>query len=87
MSNPTFLEKHPQPAIIEQSHMQQLITEQQQQQQKTKVIDVYGRQTEPICNYHKCHHKFSLHGLGTRICKCNHPQNHTTGVSKLLLSS
>ena len=33
MSNPTFLEKHPQPAIIEQSHMQQLITEQQQQQQ------------------------------------------------------
>jgi hypothetical protein len=82
MSNPTFLEKHPQPAIIEQSHLQQIITEQQQQQKlKTKVIDVYGQKTEPICNYHRCHHKFSLHGHNTRVCKCNHPQNDTTGVS------
>jgi hypothetical protein len=83
MSKDTFLEKYPQPVIIEQSHLQQLITEQQEQ---TKVIDVFGQKAEPICNYHTCHHKFSLHGLGTRICKCNHPQNHITGVSILLLS-
>ena len=86
MSNPIFLEKYPQPAIIEQSHRQQMIAEQHEQQEQ-KIIDVFGQKTEPICNYHTCHHKFSLHGLGTRICKCNHPQNHTTGVSKLLLSS
>jgi hypothetical protein len=80
MSNPTFLEKHPQHTIIEQSHLQQIITEQQQQKRKTKVIDVYGQQTEPICSYHTCHHKFSLHGHNARICKCSHPQNDTTGV-------
>jgi hypothetical protein len=85
MSKHTFLEKYPQPPMIEQSHRQRLITEQQQEQQEqTKIIDVFGHKTEPICNYHTCHHKFSLHGLGTRICKCNHPQNHTTGVSILL---
>jgi hypothetical protein len=76
----TFLEKFPQPTIIEQSHRQQLITEQQEQQEQ-KIIDVFGQKTEPICNYHRCHHKFSLHGIGTRVCRCNHPQNHTTGVS------
>jgi hypothetical protein len=86
MPNPTFLEKYPQPAIIEQSHLQQIITEQQQQQKlKTKVTDVFGQQTEPICNYHTCHHKFSLHGLSTHICKCHHPLNCATGVSILLL--
>jgi hypothetical protein len=76
--------KYPQPAVIEQSHRQQLISKQQQQQQQTKVIDVYGQQTEPICNYHTCNHKFSLHGFSTRICKCNHPQNDTTGLLILL---
>jgi hypothetical protein len=86
MSNYAFIEKYPQPAIIEQSDRQHLISRQQQEKQ-TKIIDVYGQQTEPICNYHTCHHKFSLHGLGTHICKCNHPQNHITGVSILLLSS
>ena len=83
MSKHTFLEKYPQPAIIEQSHSRELITEQQEQQEQTKIIDVFGQQTEPICNYHTCHHKFSLHGIGTRVCKCNHPQNHTIGVSIL----
>ena len=81
MSNPTFLEKYPQPAIIEQSHRQQIITEQQKEQKgQTKIIDVFGQETEPICNYHTCHHKFSLHGFSTRVCKCRHPQNYATGV-------
>ena len=84
-SNPAFLEKYPKLAIIEQSYRQQVISRQQQQEQ-IKIIDVYGQEIEPICNYHRCHHKFSLHGLGTRVCKCNHPQNHTTGVSILLSS-
>ena len=76
MSNSEFLEKYPKPIIIEQSHLLQLITEQQEQ---TKIIDVYGQQTEPICNHHTCHHMFSLYGLGNRLCRFNHPQNHTTG--------
>jgi hypothetical protein len=80
MSNPTFLEKHPQHTIIEQSHLQQIITEQQQQKRKTKVIDVYGQQTEPVCNYHTCHHKFPLHGMGTRVCRCRHPQNYASSI-------
>ena len=86
MPNPAFLEKYPQPAIIEESHrQQQMITEQQKEQKrKTKVTDVYGQQTEPVCNYHTCHHKFSLHGHSTRICRCNHPQNDTIGVSIML---
>jgi hypothetical protein len=68
---------------IRQSHHHRL---HQQQQQQTKIIDVFGQKAEPICNYHTCHHKFSLHGLGTRVCKCNHPQNHTIGVPILLSS-
>jgi len=26
------------------------------------VMDVYGRQIEPICRYRTCSHKFSIHG-------------------------
>jgi hypothetical protein len=65
-------EKHTEPAtiIIEQSASSQ--------QQQTKVIDVYGKQIEPICNYRTCHHKFSVHGHG---CKCRHPLNYATGVT------
>ena len=87
MSKHTFLEKYPQPAIIEQPYRQQLIREQQEQQEQTKIIEVFGQKTEPICNYHRCHHKFSSHGHSSRVCKCNHPQNHTTGISILLSSS
>jgi len=50
-------------------------------QQQLQVIDVYGQEIEPICNYHTCHHKFSLHGHNTCVCKCNHPQNYTMGIS------
>jgi hypothetical protein len=78
--------KYLQPTIIEQSHRQQMITEQQQQhKEQTKVINVFGQQTEPICNYHTCHHKFSLHGFSTHVCKCHHPQNYATGVSLSIL--
>jgi hypothetical protein len=62
MSNSAFIEKHPKPAIIERSLLQQLILPQQQQGQ-TKVIDVYGQQTEPICNYHTYIQTFGLNQL------------------------
>ena len=55
--------------------------QEQKQQEQIKVIDVFRQKTEPICNYHRCHHKFSIHGHSSRVCKCNHPQNHTTGIS------
>jgi hypothetical protein len=71
-----FLEKYPQTVtkIVEQSSSSL-------QHQQTKVIDVYGQQTEPICSYRTCHHKFSVHGYGNHNCKCRHPLNYATGVS------
>jgi hypothetical protein len=75
-ANSTFLEKYSQAAIIIQQS-----SPQQQQQQQRKVIDVYGQQIEPICSYRTCHHKFSVHGHSTHICKCRHPLNYATGVS------
>ena len=85
-TNSTLFKSYPQPATAntaqtEQSRHQP--TQQQQQQQLTKVVDVFGRETEPICSYHTCHHKFSLHRHSTRTCKCHHPQNHIVGVSVL----
>ncbi|MFY9796278.1 MAG: hypothetical protein WBF33_18925 [Candidatus Nitrosopolaris sp.] len=47
----------------------------------TTVIDVYGEAAEPICDYLRCHHRLSLHGLGTNECKCRHPQNLVVRVS------
>ena len=47
--------------------------------QQEKVLDVYGQETEPICSYRTCRHKFSLHN--TRICKCRHPLNYASGVA------
>jgi hypothetical protein len=61
--------------------IKQLYKRQQSRRQPTKVIDVYGQEAEPICSYHTCHHKLSLHGNNSnRVCKCNHPQNSTIGV-------
>ena len=69
-TNFTILEKYSQPATIavEQSPLRKM------------VIDVYGQQIEPICNYRTCSHKFSTHGNNCK-CKCRHPLNHVTGVS------
>lgn len=81
-TNSAILEKYPPATIlIEQSSSQQ-----QQRKHQTKVIDVYGQQTEPICSYRRCHHKFSVHGYGNHNCKCRHPLNYATGVSLLPLT-
>ena len=50
------------------------------QKQPQLIIDVFGKQTEPICTYNRCRHKFSLHGLSTHGCRCKHPRNKTLGV-------
>lgn len=79
-ANSTFLGRYSssQTTKIIQKQLQQ----QQQQQQQLKIIDVFGKLTEPICNYHKCNHKFSIHGrINSHICKCHHPRNYATGVS------
>jgi hypothetical protein len=81
VANSAYLGKYPQAATI--------IVEQPPsslQKQQTKVIDVYGQQTEPFCNYRTCHHKFSVHGYSSHICKCRHPLNYAAGVSILALS-
>jgi hypothetical protein len=52
-----------------------------QPKQPHLIIDVFGQETEPICNYYRCRHKFSLHGLSTHGCRCKHPMNKTLGVS------
>ena len=51
-----------------------------QQKQPQLIIDVFGEETEPICTYYRCRHKFSLHGLSTHGCRCKHPMNKTLGV-------
>jgi hypothetical protein len=65
--------------IVEQSP-----TTQYQPQQQEKAIDVYGQETEPICSYRRCHHKFSEHR--NHNCKCHHAVNYATGVSISRLS-
>jgi hypothetical protein len=54
-------------------------TKQQKQEWQRKVIDVYGEQIEPICNYRSCKHKFSVHD--THKCKCRHTLNYAVGIS------
>jgi hypothetical protein len=51
----------------------------QQIRQQEKAIDIYGQETELICSYRRCHHKFSEHG--NHNCKCHHAVNYATGVS------
>jgi hypothetical protein len=52
----------------------------------TKVINVFGEKGEPICDYRRCNHKFSIHGLGTPVCRCRHPQNTGAGVLNIFSS-
>lgn len=50
--------------------------------EKVEIVDVFGKASEPICNYLRCHHNFSIHGAESHICKCRHPQNRILGVSR-----
>jgi hypothetical protein len=62
---------------------QQKKEEEGEEQSKEMIVNVFGQKSEPICTYYRCHHKFSLHGLGRSYkCKCKHPMNKTLGVFK-----
>jgi hypothetical protein len=56
----------------------------QDQYLKTNVIDVFGKETEPICDYLRCRHKFSEHGIRISKCQCKHPRNSAAGTYFLL---
>jgi hypothetical protein len=43
------------------------------------VINVYGEEAEPVCDYLRCHHKFSEHGLKIHKCQCKYPRNSDVG--------
>jgi hypothetical protein len=43
----------------ENNKQQEDILDKQDQYLRTNVIDVFGKETEPICDYLRCHHKFS----------------------------
>lgn len=45
-----------------------------------RAINVFGINSEPICDYLRCHHVFSVHGLRTGKCRCRHPQNAAIGA-------
>jgi hypothetical protein len=46
-----------------------------------QMINVFGEQIEPVCNYYRCHHKFSEHGYKSHSsCRCKHPQNSIVGI-------
>ena len=62
----------------------QQILDKQDQYLRTNVIDVFGKETEPICDYLRCHHKFSEHGLRIHKCQCKHPRNSAAGTYFLL---
>ena len=72
------------------SHIQSIIKKEKRSSLLTKIlddkkiVDVFGSEKEPICNYLRCHHKFSLHGSKARkkICTCRHPQNSIIGIAK-----
>ena len=78
-SVPPFLKKYSQSSVEEKPQQLHPLF---YRPTTTTVIDVFGEEAEPICNYLRCHHKFSVHGLGKRICQCKHAQNITIGVSK-----
>jgi hypothetical protein len=78
-ANSAISEKYSQAATITIVEQLPPIPYKQQLQQQEKAIDVYGQETEPICSYHRCHHKFSEHR--NHNCKCHHAVNYATGVS------
>jgi hypothetical protein len=56
------------------------VLDEQSEYLRTNVIDVFGKETEPICDYLRCRHKFSEHGLRISKCQCKHPRNSAAGA-------
>lgn len=76
----------PQSLIIKNKGIHKIeIINQHQFDEKTsnpvQMINVFGEEIEPVCNYYRCHHKFSEHGYRNHSsCRCKHPQNSITGI-------
>jgi hypothetical protein len=68
----------------ENDEQQEYIIDKQDQYLTTNIIDVFGKESEPICDYLRCHHKFSEHGLRVSKCQCKHPRNSAAGAYFLL---
>ena len=51
------------PDVAENDKQQKYILDKQDQYLRTNVIDVFGKETEPICDYLRCHRWFSYGGL------------------------
>ncbi|HYZ59427.1 MAG TPA: hypothetical protein VE544_07180 [Nitrososphaeraceae archaeon] len=64
--------------IFSDSSLSKHVEQKSSVKQRKSIVDVYGRISEPICSYHGCEHKFSVHGLGS--CRCRHPSNKTLGI-------
>ena len=64
----------------EKSKQEQRLEETDHSQLTVNAVDVFGKKSEPICDYLRCHHKFSVHGLRTSKCRCRHPQNAAIGA-------
>jgi len=72
---------------LDKSTADEVENDKQDQYLRTIVIDVFGKQTEPFCDYLRCHHKFSEHGIRIRKCQCKHPRNSAAGAYFLLHNS
>ena len=72
------------PDVAENDKQQKYILDREDQYLSSKVIDVFDKETEPICDFLRCHHKFSEHGLRISKCQCKHPRNSAAGAYLLL---
>lgn len=43
------------------------------------VMDVFGGQAEPVCNYKNCHNRFSKLFLDNHYCQYLYPANNARG--------
>jgi hypothetical protein len=60
------------------------VLDKQSQYLRTNVIDVFGKET--ICDYLRCRHKFSEHGLRIRKCQKQQINIHVTGLLELFIT-
>ena len=73
----TVKKKAKEEKVKEEQHLSKRISN---YQLTKKAIDVFGKEVEPICDYLRCHHKLSVHGLSASKCRCKHPKNDVIGA-------
>ncbi len=46
-----------------------------------KIVNILGEEeSDPICDFLNCYHRFSWHDGGNKECDCHHMQNAILGV-------